>query len=332
MSNRFYEIASPGLRCTLCDLGASIVDVRVRRSDGTFINVALSSRGFASGAEDPSLAGRTIGPCCGRVRDGAAVIDGRPVQLARNEGRSHLHGGPDGCAHRRWKVRTHTPNSVLFCTELPDGLDGYPGNRVLYAEYTVTVDALRVVYRATTDAPTWIDMTNHVYWDLGGHFDGGAMDQLLRIAATRVVFNDDHHLPVGIVDLDDAFDFTAPRAPSEKLSLHGGHPQLCIGRGFNNAFVMDPDARRSLGFAARLYSPESGVTLTMDTDQPAIVLYTGGFLDASTALQTAPGAASPGCAIALEAQGLPDPFYLPGVDANCLFPGQVYRRFIEWRF
>ena len=332
MSNHFYEIASPGLRCTLCDLGASIVDVKVRRSDGAFINVALSSRGFLSGMEDPSLAGRTIGPCCGRVRDGAAVIDGRPVQLTRNEGRGHLHGGLDGCAHRRWEVRGHTPNSVLFYTELPDGLDGYPGNRALWAEYTVAGDALRVVYRATTDAPTWIDMTNHVYWDLSGRFDGGAMDQLLQIAAPRVVFNDEQHLAVKIADADDAFDFTAPCAPSAKLSGHGGHPQLRIGRGFNNAFVIDARMRCSLGFAARLHSPESGVTLTMDTDQPAIVLYTGGFLDASTALRTPPGFASPGCAVALEAQGLPDPFHLPGAHADCLFPGQVYRRFIEWRF
>ncbi len=332
MSNRFFEIASPGLRCTLCDLGASIASVRVRRGDGRFMDVALPPQSFLTGAEDPSLAGRTIGPCCGRVRGGEAVIDGRRVQLVQNEGPNHLHGGPGGCAHRRWAVRRHTPASVLFCTELPDGLDGYPGNRVLLAEYAVAGDALRVTYRAATDAPTWIDMTNHVYWDLGGRFDGSAMGQPLQIAATRAVFNDGAHLPQSIADADGAFDFSAPCAPSEKLSEYGGHPQLCIGRGFNNAFVIDPAKRRSLGFTARLSSPESGITLTMDTDQPAIVLYTGGFLDAATALTAAPGAACPGCAIALEAQELPDPFHLPDAEAGCLLPGQVFQRFIEWRF
>ena len=331
MSNRIFEIASPMLRCALCDRGASILRVRVRRGDG-FMDVALSPRSLMTDEPDPSLAGRTVGPCCGRVRDGAADIDGRPLRLSQNEGRNHLHGGMDGCAHRRWEVCGATAASVCFRTALPDGLDGYPGNRVLTAEYSVEGDALRVVYAATSDAPTFLDMTNHVYWDLSGRFDGSAMDQRLQVAAGSVVFNDESHLPRQIVEPDPAFDFAAPSALSEKRALHGGHPQLRIGRGYNNAFVLDGQRRRALGFAARLSCPESGVTLTMDTDQPAIVLYTGGFLDGATALLTEPGAACPGCGVALEAQGLPDPFHLPGATPGILRPGERYRREIVWRF
>jgi len=332
MNGRIIEIGSPSLRCALCDAGAAIAAVRVRLRNGRFMDVALSPESLPAGTGDPSLAGRTVGPCCGRVRDGAIVVDGRPVRLTQNEGSTHLHGGPGGCAGRVWTVCAHTPASVRFRAELPDGLDGYPGNRVLTAEYTVAANALRVVYSAATDALTWLDMTNHVYWDLGGRFDGGAMEQTLEIAARRVVFNDGRHLPLAIAGADGAFDFTAPRAPSEQLARHAGHPQLCIGRGYNNAFVVDSQLRRELGFVARLRSPASCVTLTMDTDQPAVVLYSGGFLDASTALLTPPGAASPGCGLALEAQQLPDPFHLPGAAAAYLAPGETWRRTIEWRF
>ena len=332
MANRFIEIASPTLSCALCDRGAAIASVRVRGGDGRFTEVALAPRSLLTDEADPSLAGRTIGPCCGRVQDGAAVIDGRDVRLTQNEGRNHLHGGMNGCAHRRWEVSEASSSCVEFRAKLPDGLDGYPGNRMLAARYTVASQTLRVAYTATTDATTWIDMTNHVYWDLGGRFDGSAMDQRLQIAADGVVFNDESHLPRAVAAAEGAFDFSAPCALSEKAARHGDHPQLRIARGFNNAFAIDPDRRRALGFAARLTCPKSGIALAMDTDRPAIVLYSSGFLDASTALRTPPGVASPGCAIALEAQGFPDPFHLPGVRAECLAPGQTWRHWIEWRF
>ena len=332
MPNRFFEIASPALRCTLCDEGASIARVRVRRRDGAFTDVALAPQSLRDGAPDPSLAGRTIGPCCGRVKGGEAVVDGRSIHLTQNEGENHLHGGPGGCAARRWTVCRHTPSAVAFRLELPDGLDGYPGNRALVTEYRVAGDALRVEYRATSDAPTWLDLTNHVYWDLGGRFDGGAMRQALCMAASKVVYNDGHHLPQAVSAADGALDFSAPCALSEKLARFPSHPQLGIALGFNNAFVVDPQARRALGFAARLRSPDSGLVMTMDTDRPAIVLYSGGFLGADTALLTPPGAASPGCAVALEAQGLPDPFHLPGASPDILRPGETWRHWIAWHF
>lgn len=331
-AGKLFEITAPDLRCTLCDLGASIASVRARDGRGALIEVALPCDSYYTGKASPSSAGRTIGPCCGRVREGEAVIGGRRCQLARNEGRNHLHGGADGCAARRWTVLEHTPSRVRFGLELPDGLEGYPGNRTLRAEYALEGDTLRVVYSATTDAPTWLDMTNHVYWDLGGRFDGSAMDQSLQIAAARVVFNDAAHLPVEIVAADAAFDFSSPCPLSRKTRDYGDHPQLLNARGFNNAYALDGALARSLGFCARLSSLYSGIRMTLMTDQPAIVLYSGGYLGASTTLSGPPGVASPGCAIALEAQGLPDPFHLPGAEAPLLCPGEVYRREISWRF
>lgn len=332
MPDRFHEIAAPGLRCTLCADGASIVSVGVKNADGAFVDVALSPDSFYKGSVDPSLAGRTIGPCCGRVRGGEAAIDGHSLRLTRNEGVNHLHGGPGGCAWQRWTVAASGPDRVRFALTLPDGLDGYPGNRRLCAEYAVEGDALSVAYTATTDAPTWIDMTNHVYWDLGGRFDGSAMRQTLELAARRVVKNDGAHLPVGIKDADGAFDFTAPCALSDRRDAHPGDAQLQIALGYNNAFLLDPALVQSKGFAARLTAPDGGLRMTMTTDQPAIVLYSGGFLGDDTTLHTAPGVASPGCAIALEAQGLPDPFHLPGAGAVPLHPGETWRRTIRWRF
>ena len=161
MPNRFFEIASPALRCTLCDEGASIARVRVRRRDGAFTDVALAPQSLRDGAPDPSLAGRTIGPCCGRVREGIIQIDGEPLELSPNEGANHLHGGPHGAAEQRWAVEAHAPDRVTFALRLPHGLDGYPGNRLLKAAYSVTENALQLVLTGESDRATWLGMTSH---------------------------------------------------------------------------------------------------------------------------------------------------------------------------
>ena len=326
-----FEIRAPGIRCTLSDLGAAIVSVEVPDARGDFINIALSPRNFMDGSEEPALAGRTIGPCCGRVRGGLIEIDGRAYQLERNEGGNHLHGGTSGCSRQIWKGEQLSPSHVRFQLSLPDGLAGYPGNRIIRADYIAADNCLQVSYSAESDRPTWLCLTNHVYWDLSGRFDGSAMKQLLEISADHVVCNDSAHLPLAIIPAGNgAFDFSHPESPQAKLDRYPGEPQLAIGRGFNNAYILNRELRDARGFCARLTSLHSGLRMTMQTDQPALVLYTGGFLNEQTRLRAA--AATPGCAIALEAQDLPDPFHLRGAEAHILRPGFKWQRQIQWTF
>ena len=330
MAGTIFNIASDGVRCALSPLGASIASVQVRDRQGRFIDVALAPRCLFDGTPDPFTAGRTIGPCCGRVREGRISIDGVPFQLTRNDGANHIHGGPNGAAFQFWTARQLSASRVRFELELPDGLDGWPGNRTLRAEYAVEGSCLRVIYSAVTDSATWVDMTNHVYWDLGGRFDGSALDQVLEISARRVVFNGEGHLPVDILPAEGPFDFTRPATLSGNMALSPSHGQLVMGRGYNNAWLLDDELRQARACAARLYAPSTGIRMTMDTDQPAIVLYSGGFLKEQNRIVD--GVASPGCAVALEAQQLPDPFHLPGARPEPLRPGDRFRREIVWRF
>ncbi|MBP3656578.1 MAG: hypothetical protein J6K32_07785 [Clostridia bacterium] len=310
----------------LHSLGASISAVQLRNRDHQWFDAALSPLSFASGGKDPSLAGRTIAPCCGRIRGALIRIGHQPIHLTHNNGAHHIHGGACAAAYQYWTGEQLSSERVRFTLRLPDGLDGYPGNRMLTADYTVSGHTLQVEYSAVSDRPTFMDMTNHVYWDLSGRFDGSAMRQRLEIAADCAVVNDAEHLPMRIVRAERAFDFSRPASPADMLALYPQDEQLLIGRGYNNAFLLSKDR----AYAARLSSDETGVLMTMHTDQPAIVFYSGGFLGEETCL--AGGCASPGCALALEAQGVPDPFHLPGQTPEWLMPGQTYRRFIRWEF
>jgi len=323
MSENLWQIENDEIQCTLSDLGAAIEAVRVRDGAGRMIPVALSREVFHPGQANRGMAGRTIGPCCGRVAGGEIEIDGRRLRLTANEGPNHIHGGPGGAGNRTWRGERLCPTRVRFSLTLPDGLDGYPGNRQIEAEYALAGRVLRVRYTAVTDKPTWLGLTNHVYWDLSGRFNGAALDQRLQIAAEKVVFNGPGHLPQAVRPAEGPFDFRAPRSLRAGMGVDPTHAQLAFGRGYNNAFLLDSALSEGMGCAARLACPESGLGMRLRTNQPALVLYSGGFLG---------GGATPGCAVAMEAQHVPDPFHLPGQQPAILRPGETYLCEIEWDF
>ncbi|MBQ6595002.1 MAG: galactose mutarotase [Clostridia bacterium] len=321
-----YSIRAEEIEAELSPLGAAVRSVKVPDRNGRMTEISLAVRDPDAGVSDPSLSGRIVAPCCGRVRDGEIRIDGQAFSLAKNEGRNHLHGGPSGASFRIWDCVRRDPDAVRFELRLPNGLDGYPGDRILSVEYRVTGRQLALSLSAVTNAVTWMGMTSHLYWDLSGRFDGTALEQELEIRADRVVFNDPSHLPVSVGPAGGPFDFSAPVRILDRMKARPDHGQLAIGRGYNNAFLL----RRPSPFAARLYAPSTGIRMTLRCDEEALVFYSGGFLGNDTPLRN--GHACPGCAVALEAQPIPDPFHLPGARPVLLSPSERYTRTISWSF
>ena len=325
-NSRLFELRNEYLSCTFSSLGASVVRVVLLRNR---LSLALSPAAFWRGASDPSLAGRTVGPLCGRVRDGKASLNGRALSLLQNEGRNHLHGGL-GVSDMLWETED-SPDQVRFSLDLEDGLAGYPGKRHLEALYRLQGPSLEVIYSAVSDRDTVLDLTSHLYWDLSGRFDGTAMSHLLAIQADKVVFNDSGHCPASIQPCIGAMNFLKPASPGKRLKAFPQNEQLRNGKGFNNAFILNPLKVQASGYAARLFNPLNGVRMDLSTDAPALVFYSGGFLGADTPLSGGTHA-SPGCALALEAQSVPDAWHLPDQDPPVLRAHARFRRFIRWTF
>ena len=283
-----------GHRVSFKSLGAAIGDVFVPDNKGSLACVTVDAGGSA---------GKTIGRYANRIARGEFSLDGTTYTLPANEGRNTLHGGPDGFSKRDWQVVAQTPASVDFVLRSPDGDQGFPGAMECRVRYSWSDDdALRIDYTASTDKPTVVNLTNHVYFNLSGVPGTSVAGYSLRIPASKYTVLDGEIIPTGeLADVARAGrDFRAERTIGEEK--------------FDCNFALDAyDA--TLREAARMYDPASGRALVVETTQPGMQLYTG---------KTG--------AVALETQHFADAPHHPNFPSTVLRPGESFRSTTIYRF
>ncbi|MFJ2112929.1 MULTISPECIES: aldose epimerase family protein [unclassified Streptomyces] len=299
-----WTLERAGTRLGLLTYGGTVQSVEIPDRDGRTVNVAL---GFPDVQDYPGGRGRYLGALVGRYANRIAgasfTLDGTVHRLTANEGPNTLHGGDDAFDRRVWDAEPAGPYGVRLSLVSQDGEEGFPGRVELSATYTLDEDgALRIDYRAVTDAPTHLNLTNHTYWNLGGEDSGPATGHELRIAAGRITPVDGSALPTGELTPVDAtrFDFRERRR---------------VGPGYDHNFVLDAPASPGSP-AAELYDPVSGRLMTITTTEPGIQLYTGDHFDGQPY--------GPCAGIALETQHFPDSPNQPSFPSTVLRPGEVF--------
>lgn len=316
----------PGPVLRLLDLGATVHRLEVSDRDGVRRNVVLGHPGPEDYLQSTAYLGATVGRYANRIAAGRFTLDGTEHQVGTNDRGNALHGGPDGFDSRLWEVRELDADHALLALVSPDGDQGYPGTLSVTARFEVAGDEVRLDLSAVTDAATLVNLTNHAYFNLDG---GGPADQhLLSVAADHYTPVDDTGIPLaGHEDVTGTpFDLRQP-APVGRAA-RTAHPQVVTARGIDHNLVPGGQGLRPV---ATLSSPQSGLRMTLATDQPALQVYTGNFLDGST--RGVDGALlRQGEGVALEPQLPPDTPNHPEFGSAVLRPGETYRSSIRWRF
>lgn len=321
-----------GMTAQITNYGAIITDLWVPAADGAFTNVVLGYPSIASYFEPQnSFAAAVIGPYANRIAKGTFTIDGKTYTLPINNGENTLHGGPANFAKKVWDARPFTTAAGDEALELtyvmPDGDSGFPGNLTVTVVYTVTADnALKIEYKATTDAPTVINLTNHAYFNLTGEHARSSNSHMLTINADTYTPTDGGLIPTGeILPVEGtALDFRIPTAVGERVM--GDFPAFANRNGYDHNYVINRPAP-GLAEAAVVYEPSIGIVMTVLTDAPGIQFYSGrSRMEQDT---TAPAYRS---AIALEAQNYPDAPNHANFPSAVLRPGETYTQTTIYAF
>lgn len=275
--------------------------------------------------------GSTVGRYANRIARGKFELDGKTYTLATNNGPNHLHGGLKGLDKVVWEaeeIQSQDGPSVRFHYVDPDGSNGYPGTLKTQVVFTLTDNnEMRIDYKASTDAPTPINLTNHAYFNLHGPANGNVLDHVVRLFAERYTPVDSTLIPTGKIErvADTPFDFRSPKPIGMQVDQVGSNPT-----GYDHNFVLNGRDTR-LAEAAWVADPDSGRTLEVFTDQPGIQFYSGNFLDGS--LRGKGGVVyKKHYGFCLETQHFPDSPNQPNFPTTILRPGQTYRTTTMYRF
>src|ERR1051325_1712966 len=191
-----------GVRLGVIPYAPSRQEVSAPDRHGKSANILLGYAKFDDYLKKPQYFGATVGRYANRIAKGHFSLDGHSYSVPVNDGPNSLHGGSKGFDKVLWSLGEAKSGadgaSVTLTYVSPDGDMGYPGKLTATAIYTLDAhNRLTIEYRATTDKPTIVNLTNHAYWNLSGEGSGSVLEQKLTIPAETFLPIDATSIPLG---------------------------------------------------------------------------------------------------------------------------------------
>jgi aldose 1-epimerase len=304
------------LRAEVLTLGGIVQDLRL---DGVPFPLVLGAESVEPYFGALRYCGGIVGRFANRISGGRFTVDGQSFDLSRNFlGKHTLHGGAQGSDVMLWSVAEQSDSHVRLELTLPEGHMGFPGTLAVTVTITLTDEcALAFDITATTTSPTPCALAHHGYFNLDGGDD--ITGHRLQVLAERYTPVDDELIPDGPVRAvaETRFDFR--------------QPQMIGWDGIDHNFCLS-DTRRPLTPVARLWAAHSGLSMQVETTEPGLQVYDGGYLYVPDPVGLGGRRYGPNAGLALEAQAWPDAPNRPDFPDAILRPGQTYHQTTHYRF
>ena len=269
-----------GMSATLINFGATIVKLEVPDKAGNLRDVVLGYDDIRGYEEGETFFGAIIGRNANRICEGKVTLDGETYQMEQNDNENNLHSGPNGVDKKCWTVLTNDDeSSITFICKSNDMEQGLPGNVTMTVTYSITDDnEFIITYDAVSDKKTVINLTNHSYFNLNGHYKGDIENHELTLYA-------DYYNPVidfkSIPTEENApvegtvFDFRTAKVIGK--DIEADNEQLKFVGGYDHNFVVNGETGELRPFAT-VYSPESGICMDFSSDLTGTQFYSGNFV------------------------------------------------------
>ncbi|MGB8000644.1 MAG: aldose epimerase family protein [Anaerobacillus sp.] len=321
-----------GLEISCLDYGCIITKIIMPDANGVPENIVLGFDELDSYLTDSPYFGAVIGRVGGRIANGRFELNGQHFELPKNDGRNHLHGGPNGFDKVIWKTEVINERDgeigLQFFYSSSDGEEGYPGNLDVTVSYVLTNNnELSISYSGSSDRDTLLNLTNHTYFNLSGNLKETVLHHELVLPSNHYLELNKELLPTGNkVDVTNTtFDFRNGRKIIDgKKSIDSQN--VLVGNGYDHPFLLDEMNHKKM----ILSDPRSGRKVEVDTTESCVVLYTGNSIPEDFTLRGVSSEKYLG--VCLETQSPPDAINHPDFPSIVLEKGKKYNSKTTYTF
>lgn len=274
-----------GMEVCLTNYGGRVVSLSVPDKNNKPTDVVLgydNIHQYADTLRTPSDYGSSVGRYANRIKDAKITVAGKEYKLKKNDAMNCLHGGgTTGWLNQVYDVQAKNDTSVVFAITAKDGENGFPGTVKATATYTVkSNNTLDIVFQATTDKETVINMTNHSYFNLNGDPSKEGYNQVMYIFADKFTPSDRFYIPTGEIKSVEGtpMDFRTPTEIAKKYDP--SYDQIKNATGYDHNWCLNTYKLGKFAdtiVACSLYSPKTGIKLEVFTNEPGMQVYTGNF-------------------------------------------------------
>ena len=273
-----YTLKNEFLEVNILNYGGVIQKIMMPDKNGKFENIVLGFDDIKGYEERSPHFGAIVGRTAGRIKKGELYINGTLYQLETNNCGNNLHGYPEFYGQKIWdcEILEEEERAVLILKRTSPHLEaGYPGKIDFTVKYILDKNSLILEYEGIPDRDTYMSLTNHTYFNLSGDYKKDIGNQKITLACDEYLEVDEETLPVKISKVDNSiFDLRKGRTFNDVFSSDEEQVKIVNG-GIDHPFVLS----HKEDLDAVCIDEESGRILEMKTDQPAVVIYTGNWLD-----------------------------------------------------
>lgn len=336
MSSRILETRDDGLeiielendkmKVVVSNFGGVILSLKVKDRNGLWQDVVLGYESLNDYKHYDKYVGALVGRVANRIRNGEFELNGKTYHTPVNNGPNSNHGGEKGFSFRPFKTLLKD-DRVLFSRVSPDGEEGYPGTLHFMAEYVLRDDILILHYTAQSDEDTLLNITHHSYFNLSG-YPCAIDDHILSVRADEYGKVDENGLYTGeIASVEGTpFDFRKARTIKTALDAEDTDEQIKLGAGLDHHFFFTADKNQVV-----LYSPHTGIEMTVSTSMPGAQIYTANYLDGEKGKNGFPLERRD--AVCIETQCTPDDIHVNKENPETLLKkGETYDEWTSYRF
>lgn len=320
-----YILDNGVIMAHVLDYGCTVKNLFVKDKNGALRDVVLGYDDICGYQNNDGYLGAFIGRVANRVANGKFCLDGVEYSLYKNDGKNSLHGGECGFDKKIFSAR-QDGERLRFTYFSADGEEGYPGGLKVEVCYYLDKGSFNLCYKAECDKATPISLTNHSYFNLSA--ENSVLNHVLTINSDSITPIDKELIPTGerMYVEGSPFDFRRGRKIGEYIN--SPHKQITFGGGYDHNFELKNYGNYEK--VASVYAEDTGIEMSVYTDNFGMQLYTGNFLN---------GAVGKGgrlhekrSAFCLETQNFPNAVNQPAFPSAVLRPGEKFEKKTSYCF